>query len=83
MYKNKSLGISLVVRYLRIHLAMQGTQVQSLVKELKFPHAAEQLNLRVTTTEAPTFWSLRVATREAMHRRENFRMPQLRLDEAK
>ena len=39
--KNKSLGISLVVQWLRIHLTMQGTQVQSLVKDLTFPHAAE------------------------------------------
>ena len=28
-------GSSLVVQWLRIHLAMQGTQVQSLVRELR------------------------------------------------
>ena len=44
-------GISLVVQWLRIHLAMQGAQVQSLVSKLRYPHAAEQ-NLCTVTTEA-------------------------------
>ena len=35
MYKNMSLGTSLVVQWLRISLAMKGTQVQSPVGELK------------------------------------------------
>ena len=30
------LGTSLVVQWLRIHLPMQGTQVRSLVRELRF-----------------------------------------------
>ena len=30
---------------------MQGTRVQSLVRELRFPHATEQLSPRATTTE--------------------------------
>ena len=38
----------LVVQRLRIHLAMQGTRVQSLAQ---IPHAAEQLSHCTTTTE--------------------------------
>ena len=35
IYKYFTSGTSLVVQWLRIHLAMHGTQVQSLVKELR------------------------------------------------
>lgn len=49
----------------------------------KIPTCRGELNLRATTAEAPTSWSLQVATKEAVHRKENFRMPQLRLDGAK
>ena len=35
VYKNISLGTSLVVQWLRISFAMKGTQVQSLVGELR------------------------------------------------
>ena len=43
------LGTSLVVQWLRIHLPIQGTRVQALVR--KIPHAAEQLSLCTTATE--------------------------------
>ena len=39
----------LVVQWLRVHLALQGTQVQSLVR--KIPHAVDKLNLCATTSE--------------------------------
>ena len=32
-------GISLAIQWLRLHLPMQGVEVQSLVEELRFPHA--------------------------------------------
>ena len=35
LYKNTIKGTSLVARWLRIHLPMQGTRVQSLVRELR------------------------------------------------
>ena len=38
-------GSSLVIQWLRIHLAMQGTQVQILLGRTKIPHAVEQLSL--------------------------------------
>ena len=41
-------GTSLVIQWLRIHLPMQGTWVQSLVGELKPPHATGQLSLHAT-----------------------------------
>ena len=41
-------GTSLVVQWLRIHLPMQGTQVQSLVR--KIPHATEQLGRGTAST---------------------------------
>jgi hypothetical protein len=34
LFKNVVVGTSLVVQWLRIHLPMQGKQVQSLVREL-------------------------------------------------
>ena len=46
------LRTSLVSQWLRICHAMQGTWVQSLVKELRSPHAVEQLSPHVTTREA-------------------------------
>ena len=48
-FKNPSPGASLMAQWLRIHLPMQGTRVQSLVWEN--PHAAEQLSPCTTTTE--------------------------------
>ena len=36
---------------LRIRLAMQGTQVRTLVAGTKIPRAMEQLSLRTTATE--------------------------------
>ena len=44
------MGTSLVAQWLRIHLPMEGTRVQSLVRE-EIPHAAEQLSPCATTTE--------------------------------
>ena len=38
------IGISLVVQWLRIHLAMQGVQVWSLDQGTRIPHAKEQLS---------------------------------------
>ena len=45
-------GTSLVVLWLRIHLAMQETRVPSLGQGIKIPHATEQLNLCTTTRES-------------------------------
>ena len=42
-------GASLVAQWLRIHLPVQGTQVQALV--LEDPTCVEQLSLCTTTTE--------------------------------
>ena len=43
-------GTSLVVQWLRIHLAMQGIQVQPLIEEVR-PHMAQgQLNPPAATT---------------------------------
>ena len=47
--KNYYVGISLVVQWLRIHLLMQDTQVQSLVGELRSHMPWGQLNLLTTT----------------------------------
>ena len=52
---------SLAVQRLKLHLAMQGTQVLSWSG--KIPHAAEQLSPCATTTEL-TLQSPRVATTE-------------------
>ena len=49
-WRNNS-GASLVVQWLRIHLAMQGTWVPSLVGGTKIPHALEKLSPGTTTTE--------------------------------
>ena len=40
-----------MAQWLRVYLAMQGSRVQSLVGELRFTHAVEQLGLHTTTTE--------------------------------
>ena len=37
--QEKHLGTSMVAQGLRLHLSMQGVQVQSLLRELRFPHA--------------------------------------------
>lgn len=50
--KKQRRGMSLVVPWLRIHLATQRTGVQSLVQELKFPHAAGQLNPSALNTKS-------------------------------
>ena len=67
---NHNGGTSLVAQWLRIHLPMQGTQVEPWSR--KIPHAAEQLSPRATTTEPAchNYWSLSAyspcsATREA------------------
>ena len=49
--KVKDIGISLVVQWLRIHLAMLGTWVPSLVGELR-PHRPRLLSLQATTRES-------------------------------
>lgn len=49
--KKQRRGMSLVVPWLRIHLATQRTGVQSLVQELRFPHAAGQLNPSALNTK--------------------------------
>ena len=40
----KPLSTSLVVLWLRIHLPMQGTRLQFLAGELRFPQAERQLS---------------------------------------
>ena len=60
---NGSSRTSLVVQWMRIHLPMQGTWVQSLVQ--KIPHAAEQLSLSTTTTE-PSLWGPWATTTELL-----------------
>lgn len=46
-------GASLVFQWLRICLLMLGTQLRSLVGELRFPHVSGQL----VSPRAPAFWS--------------------------
>ena len=56
---------SLVVQWLRIHTAMQGTWFQSLVREgTKTPRAMEQQNPLAAATEAHALWSPQGTTRE-------------------
>ena len=43
-----------MAQWLRVYLVMQGSRVQSLVWELRFTHAIEQLDPHTTTTE-PAF----------------------------
>ena len=80
----KITGISLVVQWLRIHLAMQGTQVQSLVGELR-SHMPWS-----NSAHMPSLSSPHTTTRESAHHSERLCMmqpsshvPQLRLEEAK
>ena len=51
-------GTSLVVQWLRIHLAMNWMWAWSVVRKLRFPHATEQLGLHATTRESTchNFW---------------------------
>ena len=58
-----SCRFSLMVQWLRIHLAMQGTLIQSLVQE--DPTCSELPLSQGTTTTEPMFWSPRAATTEA------------------
>ena len=41
-----------MVQWLRLYLAMQGTQALSLVRELRPSHASEQLSLSTMTRES-------------------------------
>ena len=41
-----------MVQWLRIRLAMPGTWTQSLVRELRPPHAAGELSLQATAVES-------------------------------
>ena len=76
---------------MRICLPMQGTQVQSLIGELKIPLAAGQLSPHATTSEtaccnyrAHVLWSLHATTREKSTRRnKRSRVLQPRPDAAK
>ena len=52
--RKRNLGTSLVAQKLRICLPIKGTQVQFLVRELRFPHSVEQLSLHATVK---TQWS--------------------------
>ena len=71
--KKSKQGTSLVVQWLRIHLPMQGTQVQSLVWEDpwfgRIPHVTGQLSPWMTTTESftPTalLWNEKPVKQEA------------------
>ena len=56
--KNCLIGTSLVAQWLRIHLPMQGTQVQALVRE---DHTCR----RATKARAPQLLSPRATTNEA------------------
>ena len=57
VYDRTVCGTSLVIQCLRVHLPTQGTWVQSLVRDLKIPHAHE-LSVIITVL---------AATREAPH----------------
>ena len=75
--KKQTRGTSLVVQWLRIHLPTQRTWVQSLIQELRFPHAAGQLNPHALNTEPAccNYWSpctlKPVLCNERSHRNEN------------
>ena len=51
--KKRSVGTSLVIQWLRLHLPMQTEQVRSLVKELK-PHVLKPHVLQVQKTKHKT-----------------------------
>ena len=55
------------VQWLIICHAVQGTLVQSLVRELRSQHATEQLSLHAATTEVRALWSPHATTREPAH----------------
>ena len=55
-----------MAKLLRIYLAMQGTQVPSLVGEAKIAHALEQLSLRPAAPE-PTPSGAHVPQLESLH----------------
>ena len=69
-------GTSLAVQWLKVHLAMQGTQVRSLVGRM--PHTVGQPSLSITTTEvhAPRACALQqekpIATRSPRLQLETF-----------
>ena len=69
MLKTYLLQTSLVSQWLRICLAMQGTWVRSLVKELRSPHAVKQLSPHVTTREAraPTTTTESISRNRRVH----------------
>ena len=50
--RKRNLGTSLVAQQLRICLPVQETQVQFLVRELRFPHSVEQLSLHATCEDS-------------------------------
>ena len=61
--KMLSCRFPLMAQWLRIHLAMQGTLIQSLVQE--DPICPELPLSQGTATSEPMFWSLRAATTKA------------------
>ena len=61
-----------MVQWLRVRLTMQGTQVPSLVRELKIPHASELLSLWAAISEPVT------TTGGSPHCKERSPVPQLR-----
>ena len=67
--ENSSQGTSLLVQQLRLHLAMQGTQVRALLKKLR-SHSH-----RATKAHAPQLVSL--CTLKPAHHNYRFREPQL------
>ena len=60
VYDRTICGTSLVIQCLRVHLRTQSTWIQSLVRELKIPHAQEKLSpiiaILAATREAHTPW---------------------------
>ena len=72
IYKNEKQGTSLVVQRFRTCLLMQGIQIQSLVQELRPPHATGQLSPWAITREAiatrSRYTSPHTATSESPHR---------------
>ena len=75
--KQRNYGTSLVAQRLRVCLVMQGTWVRSLVREIRFPHAAGKLRLPSTTRNSLCF-----SERSCMMQRRSH-MLQLRNDAAK
>ena len=76
VFKKMLLGASLVVQWLRIHLAMQGTLVQCLVWAESIWHGATKPTSCNYWARALNYWSLRTwspcsATREAAEMRSS------------